>query len=223
MSEINTPGDDELVDFTETIPKQNKRGLILTLIAGLVSFGLFTILPYDVTVNKGLALLCFVGVLWLTEALHITITALLVPILAVFLGFPEFDTKKALVSFADPIIFVFFGGFALATALHVQQLDKKIALWLISLSKGHFGGAVLMIFGVTAFLSMWISNTATAAMMLPLALGMLTQIDKTTDRNTHVFVLLGIAYSASIGGLGTLVGSPPNAIAAKALDLDFAG
>ncbi|WP_394261318.1 SLC13 family permease [Moraxella boevrei] len=223
MSEINTPGDDELVDFTETIPKQNKRGLILTLIAGLVSFGLFTILPYDITVNKGLALLCFVGILWLTEALHIAITALLVPILAVFLGFPEFDTKKALVSFADPIIFVFFGGFALATALHVQQLDKKIALWLISLSKGHFGGAVSMIFGVTAFLSMWISNTATAAMMLPLALGMLTQIDKTTDRNTHVFVLLGIAYSASIGGLGTLVGSPPNAIAAKALELDFAG
>ncbi|ELA09223.1 anion transporter [Moraxella macacae 0408225] len=222
MREIKAP-DDELVDFTETISKQNKRGLILTMIACLVSFGLFAVLPYDVNVNKGLALLCFIGILWLTEALHITITALLVPILAVFLGFDELDTKKALASFADPIIFVFFGGFALATALHVQQLDKKIALWLISLSKGHFGSAVLMIFGVTAFLSMWISNTATAAMMLPLALGILTQIDKTTDRNTYVFVLLGIAYSASIGGLGTLVGSPPNAIAAKALDLDFAG
>ncbi|WP_410472897.1 SLC13 family permease [Faucicola mancuniensis] len=223
MTEIKQPADDELVDFTETIPAQNKRGLIITLVAAVVSVLVYNILPFDINVNKGLALLTFVGALWLTEALHITITALLVPILAVLIGIPEFNTKKALVSFADPIIFVFFGGFALATALHVQQLDKKIALWLISLSKGHLGGAVLMIFGVTAFLSMWISNTATAAMMLPLALGMLSQVDKTTDRSTYVFVLLGIAYSASIGGLGTLVGSPPNAIAAKALHLDFAG
>lgn len=78
-----------------------------------------------------------------------------------------------------------------------------------------------MIFAVTAFLSMWISNTATAAMMLPLALGMLTQIDSQQDRGTFVFILLGIAYSASLGGLGTLVGSPPNAIAAKSLNLAF--
>ncbi|MFP3355447.1 SLC13 family permease, partial [Pseudoalteromonas sp. SIMBA_153] len=76
-------------------------------------------------------------------------------------------------------------------------------------------------FGVTAFLSMWISNTATAAMMLPLALGILTQVDREKDRGTFVFVLLGIAYSASLGGLGTIVGSPPNAIAAKALDIAF--
>lgn len=79
----------------------------------------------------------------------------------------------------------------------------------------------MLIFGVTAFLSMWISNTATAAMMLPLALGLLTQVDKTRDRGTFVFVLLGIAYSASLGGLGTIIGSPPNAIAAKALDIAF--
>lgn len=80
-----------------------------------------------------------------------------------------------------------------------------------------------MLFGVTAFLSMWISNTATAAMMLPLAMGMMDHLDKEKERKTYVFVLLGIAYCASIGGLGTIVGSPPNAIAAKALDLDFAG
>jgi sodium-dependent dicarboxylate transporter 2/3/5 len=78
-----------------------------------------------------------------------------------------------------------------------------------------------LIFGVTAFLSMWISNTATTAMMLPLALGILTQVDSKEDRGTFVFVLLGIAYSASLGGLGTIVGSPPNAIAAKALDIAF--
>ena len=64
---------------------------------------------------------------------------------------------------------------------------------------------------------------ATAAMMLPLAMGLMNHMDKDKDRNTFVFVLLGIAYCASIGGLGTVVGTPPNAIAAKALNLDFAG
>lgn len=228
MTETNrqpqeTSAVEELVELTDTINKQTQRGLIITVIAAILAFAIYYILPFDVSVNKGLALLFFVGTLWLTEAVHITVTAILAPVLAVLIGIPEFDTKKALASFADPIIYIFFGGFALATALHVQQLDKKIALWLISLSRGYLGVAVIMMFGVTAFLSMWISNTATTAMMLPLALGILTQIDRVKDRNTFVFVLLGIAYASSIGGLGTLVGSPPNAIAAKALGLDFAG
>src|SRR5690606_16779098 len=94
--------------------------------------------------------------------------------------------------------------------------------WIISMSGGHLGISVLAIFAVTALLSMWISNTATAAMMLPLALGLLSHLDVSKDRKTFVFILLGIAYSASIGGLGTLVGSPPNAIAAKAIGYDFA-
>jgi len=131
-------------------------------------------------------------------------------------------TQAALTTFADPVIFLFFGGFALATALHIQKLDKKIAMWIISLSGGHLGISVLAIFAVTAALSMWISNTATAAMMLPLALGLLSHLDVEKERKTFVFILLGIAYSASIGGLGTIVGSPPNAIAAKALGYDFA-
>lgn len=155
--------------------------------------------------------------------MHITVTALMVPVLAAVIGIPEMNVKTALSGFADPIIYIFFGGFALATALHMQRLDRKIALWLISLSRGNMKIAVLAIFGVTAFLSMWISNTATAAMMLPLALGMMDHLDREKERKTFVFVLLGIAYCASIGGLGTIVGSPPNAIAAKALELDFVG
>ncbi|OPH39858.1 SLC13 family permease [Moraxella equi] len=197
--------------------------MVIFAISAIVSLVLYNVMPFGTEVNKGLALLIFVGILWLTEAIHVTATAILVPLLAMLIGIPDFETKKALAHFADPIIFVFFGGFALAATMHVQKLDKKIAFGLVSLAKGHLGTAVLLIFAVTAGLSMWISNTATAAMMLPLALGLLTQVDKEKDRNTFVFVLLGIAYSASIGGLGTLVGSPPNAIAAKALDLDFAG
>lgn len=204
-------------------PVTSFRGLIITLLAAALSFGAYHILPYEDMVNRGLSILLFVAVLWFTEAIHITVTALMVPLLAVAFGIPDMDMKKALTSFASPVIYVFFGGFALAAALHIQRLDRKIAMWVISLSRGNMTAAVMLIFGVTTFLSMWISNTATAAMMLPLAMGLMGHMDKEKDRNTFVFVLLGIAYCANIGGLGTYVGSPPNAIAAKALDLDFAG
>lgn len=204
-------------------PAGIKKGVIITALAGLAAILLYATLPYEDAANKGLALLFFVAVLWFTEAVHITTTALMIPLLGVAIGIPGLTTQIAFTTFADPIIFIFFGGFALATALNIQKLDKKIAMWIISLSGSNLAIATFAIFGVTAFLSMWISNTATAAMMLPLALGMLAHLDKEKDRSTFVFILLGIAYSASIGGLGTLVGSPPNAIAARALDLDFAG
>lgn len=216
-------GDNDKTPPSGQLPKSAIKGMIITVIAMIVSFGLYFILPFDVNANKGLALLAFVGILWLTEAIHVTATAILVPLIAILIGVPEFETKKALSSFADPIIFVFFGGFALAATLHAQRLDEKIAVGVIKLAGGHLGLALLLIFGATAGLSMWISNTATTAMMLPLVLGLLTQIDFNKDRKTYVFALLGIAYAASIGGLGTLVGSPPNAIAAKELGLDFAG
>ena len=207
--------------FTDTFPKGTGKGLIVVAIAAIVSLVIYNILPFDINANKGLAMLFFIGALWLTEALHVTITAILVVVIGALIGIPEFDAEIGLQSFANPTIYLFFGGFALAAALHVQQLDRKIALKILSMSGGKLGTAVFLIFGVTAFLSMWISNTATAAMMLPLALGILTQVDREKDRGTFVFVLLGIAYSASLGGLGTIVGSPPNAIAAKALDIAF--
>ncbi|AGO16746.1 DASS family sodium-coupled anion symporter [Glaesserella parasuis] len=196
-----------------------RNGLIL-LFDIVLFFVLLNTLPFEPAVSKGLALLVFVAVLWLTEALHVTVTALLVPILAIGLGLVK--SKEALSAFADPTIFLFFGGFALATALHIQQLDRLIANKIMAMAKGKLSVAVIYLFSVTAFLSMWMSNTATAAMMLPLAMGILSKLDKETHHNTYVFVLLGIAYSASIGGMGTLVGSPPNAIVASQLNLTFA-
>ncbi len=190
-------------------------------LAAVLAWLMYTFLPYELEPRKGLALLTFIAILWLTEALNITITALLVPFLAVIMGFKDLNTTKALASFADPVIFLFFGGFALATALHSQKLDRKIALGLIAAAGGRMGLAIMYLFLATAGLSMWISNTATAAMMLPLALGLISQMT-TDNRGTKVYILLGIAYSSSIGGLGTLVGSPPNIIAAKALEMTFA-
>ncbi|SFU27185.1 DASS family sodium-coupled anion symporter [Xenorhabdus koppenhoeferi] len=197
----------------------NKRGLIILTLDIILFVLLLKFLPYGEKANAGLALMAFVGVLWLTEAIHVTITALCIPILAVGMGL--MGTSDALKSFANPIIFLFFGGFSLATALHIQGLDRLIANRLLMVARGRLSVAVMLIFCITALLSMWISNTATAAMMLPLVLGILVNLDIRSERNTFVFVLLGVAYSASIGGLGTLVGSPPNAIAAAQLGMDF--
>ncbi|TNG96604.1 DASS family sodium-coupled anion symporter [Pasteurellaceae bacterium USgator11] len=215
MSDINKPEPLQSEIEEHTV----RRASIIFLADIVLFFILLNVLPFEPNANKGLALLVFVGILWLTEALHVTITALLVPIMAIALGLVS--TTSALASFANPTIFLFFGGFALATALHIQGLDKIIANKIMNLAKGKLFLAVIYLFTTTAFLSMWMSNTATAAMMLPLAMGILSKMDKNREHNTYVFVLLGIAYSASIGGMGTVVGSPPNAIVASQLNITF--
>ncbi|MDN3612993.1 MAG: SLC13 family permease [Vibrio gallaecicus] len=192
----------------------------MILIGNILLFTiLLSTLPFESSVNTGLSILVFVAVLWLTEAIHVSITALLVPLLAVLFG--VFNTSTALSNFSNPIIFLFLGGFALAAALNKQELDKAIADKVLIIAKGKMSVAIFMLFGVSAGLSMWISNTATTAMMLPLVLGVMNKVDQREDRNTYVFVLLGIAYCASIGGIATLVGSPPNAIAAAEVGLSF--
>ena len=177
--------------------------------------------------RAGLALFTLIGALWVTQALHLSVTALLVPLLAVAAGL--MGMREALASFAHPIIFLFLGGFALAAALQQQGLDRALAHAVLRLAAGHRARAVALLFGLTALLSMWISNTATAAMVLPMALGLLRDGDEheadTPDGigpRERMFVLLGVAYSASIGGIGTLVGSPPNAIAAAQAGIGFA-
>ncbi|MFM4962768.1 DASS family sodium-coupled anion symporter [Aeromonas bivalvium] len=194
-----------------------KSGIVIANIVLLAA--MLAWLPFDPMVNKGLGILVFIAILWLTEALHVTVTALLIPLLATLLG--VFDMAKSLTDFANPILFLFFGGFALAAALSKQGLDRLMAAKVMQLARGHLIWGAILLFTITAAMSMWISNTATAAMMLPLGIGLLAQLDSQRDRRTFVFVLLGIAYSASIGGIGTLVGSPPNAIAAAQMGISF--
>lgn len=171
------------------------------------------------SVTLGCLILFVIALLWVTEWIHVSLTALLVPVLAVVSGI--FEIKEAFAAFANPIIFIFLGGFALSAALHKQQLDRRIACYILGIAKGQLNKAAVLIFITTAALSMWISNTATAAMMLPLTLGVLSALDSAEYRRTYIYFLLGIAFSANIGGIGTLVGSPPNAIAAAAVGMNF--
>jgi sodium-dependent dicarboxylate transporter 2/3/5 len=176
-------------------------------------------------IQQGLAIFVAIAWLWITQALPISTTALLIPVLAMISGI--LPAKQAFSNFANPVIFLFMGGFALAAALQKYSLDKLFAVKMLSLSNGRPLFAVLLLFLTTALLSMWISNTATVALMLPIALGLLSAqqangSNKKSQANMYVFVLLGLAYSGNIGGMATLIGSPPNAIAASAAGLSFA-
>ena len=167
------------------------------------------------------AVTTLMAIWWFSEALPIAVTAML-PILL----YPLLDIAtpvNTMRHYASGTIFLFLGGFLIAAAIHRWHLDRRIALVTISL----FGTKPKqMIFGLmisTAFLSAWVSNSATAAMMVPIAVAVMGVIRSTQtspeitkdERNFAVCVLLSIAYAASIGGMTTLVGSPPNGIFAR--------
>jgi sodium-dependent dicarboxylate transporter 2/3/5 len=165
------------------------------------------------------AILACTLALWLTEAIPLPMTALLGATLCILLGVAE--AEKVLAPFANPIIFLFIGSFLLAHAMMLHRLDRRFALAMLSIRwVGAMPGRILfMIGGVTALLSMWVSNTATTAMMLPIALGLLGAMCKTGSGTQPVrrsafaaSVTLMIPYAASVGGLGTPIGSPPNLI-----------
>lgn len=194
----------------------NKK--LIILISALISIAIFKFVPADKNILKGIAILFFIAALWITESLPITATALLVPVIAVMTGI--FEVKEALSFFAHPIIYLFLGGFALAAALHKYSMDELLAGYIMRAAGSRMIYSVISLFIATALISMWISNTATAAIMLPLALGLISKL-KERNHAAEVFILLGVAYSANIGGIGTIIGSPPNAITAANLDLSF--
>ena len=163
------------------------------------------------------AIFALVIVFWVTEAIPLAATALLGPALAVPLGVAP--AREAFASFGHPILFLFLGSFLIARGMMQHGLDRRIALFVLSRPwVGNHPGRILLAFGAIAwFLSMWISNTATTAMMLPIGLGVLRTLP--ADRGEadghgrySMALLLMIAFSCSIGGMATPVGTPPNLI-----------
>ena len=155
---------------------------------------------------------------WISEALPFAITALLPVIL--FPVFGVMEISQVTPAYANHVIFLFFSGFIFALCLERWQLHKRIALHTIN-SFGFSYHKILLGFMVTtAFLSMWVSNTATALMMIPIAVGVASQMESNEggENQFSVSLLLGIAYAASIGGVATLIGTPPNAILAGIIE-----
>lgn len=176
----------------------------------LAVLSVFLDLPISEEAHTVLSITVFIGIMWLTEALPLHVTALMVPILLIVAG--STGTKEAFSPFFAPVIALFFGGFMLARAMQKHGLDKHIAAEFI----GKFGDEpsrfLLGIMVITAFLSFWISNTASTAIMLPIVVFAITKSKLGTGPTTKALIL-GVAFAATIGGIGTIVGTPPNGIA----------
>ena len=170
------------------------------------------------------AVTVFMAIWWITEAVPISVTALLPIVLFPLLGVQSIAASTG--PYANPLIFLFLGGFILAIAMEKWELHKRIALVIVS-KVGVAPKAIIFGFIVAAaFLSMWVSNTATAIMMLPIALSILALMDKGMQEHGHepsdsgqktnfeIALILSIAYACNIGGMGTLIGTPPNALLA---------
>lgn len=192
----------------------NEDGFNLVLRVTKQSGQFFTI-EYQPLVKSQAAvmILVVVAILWFSEGISLVATSLMIPILIVLYDIQTPQT--ALAPFFDPAVALIFGGFLIGRALTKYELDKRLALLIISHSAGSGSSLILTVMGVTAFLSMWISNTASAAIMIPIALAVISRIRSTETRDKYGKALvLGVAYSATLGGVASLVGSPPNPLAA---------
>lgn len=171
-----------------------------------------------VAAHRMAAIMGLVVTLWLTEALPLAVTAMLGPCVAVMLGVTS--GRDALAPFADPIIFLFIGGFMLAQAMFVHGVDRRIAYGALAVKGvGNSAFRILLVYGaVCTAMSMWISNTATTAMMFPIGLSIIAHLHRTsTDQHAAIrrfalAMMLMTSFGASIGGMGTPVGTPPNLI-----------
>ena len=165
-----------------------------------------------------LAIAALMLIWWVSEAVPIAVTALLPMVLLPALQVYGMDVAAA--PYASPIIFLFMGGFMLALAMEKWRLHRRIALSIVRVTGTNANGIILGFMLATAFLSMWISNTATTVMMLPIGVSVIDllrsdQEGETVSSGTSAFaisMMIGIAYAANIGGTATIIGTPPNVV-----------
>lgn len=177
---------------------------------------------FSLPAPSAMAIFFSISILWFSEIIPLAVSALLVPLMAIFFGI--LDTKLAFSAFGDPILFLFIGGFLLAGAMEKHGLDRRMAYFLLSKkftskSIAHLSFVIALICWT---LSMWISNTATCAIMTPMVLGIIQTLRSQLKDNTELDhlssrLLLITAFASSIGGMATPVGSPPNLIAISLL------
>jgi len=202
-----------------------KVGLISGPLAFILILFFFQPEGLNPRANAVLASTAWIAIWWITEAIPIAVTALLPIILFPLTG--GLGLSETTASFGHKYVFLYVGGFIIAIAIQKWNLHKRIALNIINLIGTNVVNIILGFMMATAFMSMWISNTATAVMMLPIAIAIVTQLKddpNTIEKENLIFgkaLMLGIAYSASIGGLSTLIGTPPNLVLAGVVEETF--
>ncbi len=216
------PSEDDILVQEKLTPAEitfEKWRKSIGLFAAPLIFFVLLILPFSALTSpahKLLAILGLVVTLWVTEAIPIPAAALGGAVLCVVMGVGS--DKEVLAHFAHPIVFLFIGSFIIAEAMKVHQLDRRFAYAILSLSwVGNSSYRILFAVGlISACLSMWISNTATTAMIFPIALGILRALEEIENRVSFkrlgTGMMLLVAYAGSIGGIATPVGTPPNLI-----------
>ncbi len=206
------------------MPKTKKIGLLL----GPLLFFIIKFLPITLVSEKGdavIAIAVWMVVWWITETVHIAVTALLPIILFPLLKVMPIADVGA--NYGSPIIFLFFGGFILALALEKVNLHRRIALTIVKLTGTTPEKVVLGFMLATAFMSMWISNTASTVVMLPIAISVIKLLidDKDgftkRDKNFALSIMLGIAFAANAGGIATVIGTPPNSVLIGLLENEY--
>jgi solute carrier family 13 (sodium-dependent dicarboxylate transporter), member 2/3/5 len=201
---------------------------VVVLIAGLAVFLAILFMPLSEGMSESaqcmLAVVALMAVWWVGEGTSFGVTALLPLVLFPILGI--MPSKQVASNYANHLIFLFLGGFIIALAMEKWDFHKRLALWIINAMGTDPKRIVLGFMIATAFLSMWISNTASTMMMLPVAMAVVRQIaldsSLSGERNSEsqekienglgLVLMLGLAYSASIGGVGTPIGTPPNIV-----------
>ncbi len=181
-----------------------------------LTLAVFVLLPLDMErgVQDALGIFLCIAMLWTFESLPLPVTALLVPVLLTLFG--VFPAAEALEPYADPVVFLMIGGLILAEALRLNGLDKRLAYMMVLRADGDRDRTLLFLMASSAFLSMWISNTAAVAILIPVVLGISARL-KDVGEHVTARMLLGVGIGSAAGGMMTVTGSAPNAIAAALL------
>ena len=192
----------------------SKIGLLVGAAAFLYITLFVNLDPSNPKITYTMAVAALMAIWWMTEAIPLAATSLVPLILFPLFGILKGEETAG--AYINSIIFLFLGGFLLALAMEEWGLHKRIALKIITLFGGSPGSIITGFMIATAFLSMWISNTATAIMMLPIGLAIIqkmeTEFGEERVKNFSIILMLSIAYSCSLGGIATIIGTPPNLV-----------